>query len=115
MDFKSILDAAVSSARFKIGACIEFEGYLEPTQRHECNVIKQKLTAKEFKAFKRSIIRNSFLIELVNDKVTSTKVETHWSRRLDDDVRYSSYETCVEIFKKLLNKIANYQPKISVC
>ncbi len=107
MDFKPILDAAVSSARFKIGACIEFEGYLEPTQSHECNVIKQKLTAKEFKAFKRSIIRNSFLIELVNDKVTSTKVETHWSRRLDDDVRYSSYETCVEIFKKLLNKIAN--------
>ena len=65
------------------------------------------MTAKEFKAFRRSIIRNSFLIELVNNDVTSTKYETHWSLNLEGDIRYASYESCVEIFNKLLRKIAN--------
>ena len=107
MNFKQIIDTAVESERFKIDDCIDFEGYLEPPQSHECNIIKKKLSAKEFKAFRRSMIRNSFLIEPVNDTITSTKVEAHWSHRLEGDVRYSTYETCVEIFNKLLSKIAN--------
>ena len=107
MDFKQIIDSAIDSARFKIDDCIDFEDYLEPSQSRECKIIKQKLTTKELKAFRRSMIRNSFLIEPVNDDVTSTKVEAHWSHRLEGDVRYSSYDTCVEVFNKLLNKIAN--------
>ena len=107
MDFKQIIDAAVNSVRFRIDECIDFEDCLEPVQSHEYNIIKHKLSVKEFIAFRRSIIRNSFLIEPVNNTVTSTKVEAHWSRRLKGDVRYSSYDTCVEIFNKLLNKIAN--------
>ena len=107
MDFKPIIDTAVNSARFRIDDCIDFEGYLEPAQSRECSTIKQKLSAKEFKAFRRSMIRNSFLIEPVNDDVTSTKVEAHWSHRLEGDVRYSTYEMCVEVFNKLLSKIAN--------
>lgn len=107
MDFKQIIDTAVNSERFNIKDCIDFEDYLEPTQSRECNIIKQKLSKKEFNAFRRSMIRNSFLIEVVNDDVTSTKVNAHWSHRLESDVRYSSYDTCVEVFNKLLNKIAN--------
>ena len=107
MNFKFVLDSAIVSARFKIDDCIDFENYLEPAQHSEYNIIKNKLSAKEFKAFRRSIIRNSFFIEPVNDEVTSTKFETRWSKRLEEDVRYSSYEDCVEIFNKLLNKIAN--------
>lgn len=110
MGFKSVIDTAVSAARFRIDDCIFFEDYLNPTQHREYNTIKDKLTVKEFKAFRRSIVRNSFLIEPVNDSVTSTKVETHWSQRLEGDVRYSSYETCLEVFFKLLNKIANLIP-----
>ena len=83
MDFKPIIDTAVDSARFRIDDCIDFEDYLEPTQSRECSIIKQKLSAKEYKAFRRSIIRNSFLIEPVNDEVTSTKVEAHWIQRLE--------------------------------
>lgn len=107
MDFKQKIDTAVDSERFKIDDCIDFEDCLEPAQRNECNSIKEKLSPKEYKSFRRSIIRNSFLIEPVNDNVTSTKVESHWSNRLKGDVRYSSYDTCVELFYKLLEKIAN--------
>lgn len=57
--------------------------------------------------FQRSIIRNIFLIELVNTQVTSTKVETRWSNHLNEDVRFASYEICIAILEKLLCKIAN--------
>ena len=87
MDFKQIIDAAVNSVRFRIDECIDFEDCLEPVQSHEYNIIKHKLSVKEFIAFRRSLIRNSFLIEPVNNTVTSTKVEAHWSRRLKGDVR----------------------------
>lgn len=107
MDHKSAIAAAVNSPRFRIDDCIDFEDSLAPAQAQEYAIIKRKLTPKEFKAFRRSIIRNSFLIEPVNDDVTSTKVEAHWSPRLKGDVRYASYESCVDIFHKLLHKIAN--------
>lgn len=107
MDHKSAIAAAVNSPRFRIDDCIDFEASLAPAQAQEYAIIKRKLTPKEFKAFRRSIIRNSFLIEPVNDDVTSTKVEAHWSPRLKGDVRYASYESCVDIFHKLLHKIAN--------
>lgn len=92
MDHKSAIAAAVNSPRFRIDDCIDFEDSLAPAQAQEYAIIKRKLTPKEFKAFRRSIIRNSFLIEPVNDDVTSTKVEAHWSPRLKGDVRYASYE-----------------------
>ena len=107
MNFEPIIDSAVNSARFKIDDCIDFERFLDPVQSQKCALIKARLSAKEFKAFQRSMIRNSFLIEPVNDDVTSTKVEAHWSQRLEGDVRYASYEMCEEIFNKLLNKIAS--------
>lgn len=107
MEIKQIIDRAVESTRFRIDECIDFEEYLDVTQSEACNSIKQRLSTKEFKAFRRSIIRNSFLIEPVNDEVTSTKVETHWSHRLMGDVRYASYEECVDVFNKLLYRITN--------
>lgn len=107
MNFKPIIDQAVASARFRIDDCIDFENYLDTKKSNECNIIKSRLSFKEFKAFRRSIVRNSFLIEPVNDEVTSTKVEARWSSRLQGDVRFSTYETCEEIFNKLLTIIAN--------
>ncbi len=107
MNYKNTIDAAVDSTRFKIDDCINFKDSLGNDQLRECDIIEGKLNQREIKAFRRSMIRNSFLIEPVNDEVTSTKVETHWSHRLEGDVRYASYDACVEVFNKLLNKIAN--------
>ena len=60
MDYKLAIDTAVDSARFRIDDCIEFESSLEPAQLQECNIIKAKLSVREYKAFRRSMIRNSF-------------------------------------------------------
>ncbi len=111
MDYKDTLDTAVSAGRFSINRCIEFEGALDPAQSRDCAAIKSKLTAREFKAFRCGMIRNTFLMEPVNDAVTSTKVAVRWSSRLEGDVRYASYETCVAIFSKLLNRIAHLSPE----
>ena len=54
MDYKLAIDTAVDSARFRIDDCIEFESSLEPAQLQECNIIKAKLSAREYKAFSSS-------------------------------------------------------------
>lgn len=107
MGFKEILDTAVTRARFRIDDCISLEEHLSERATPFYNAIKAKLDVRQLKAFRRSIVRNAFLIEPVNDQVTSTKVETRWSNHLDGDVRFASYGTCVAILEKLLCKIAN--------
>ena len=68
--------------------------------------MKDNLSPQDYVALKQSLIRNSFLIEPVNDEVTSTKVECRWSTRLTRECRYASFESCYAIFKKLLRKIS---------
>lgn len=102
MDIKNILDAAVSTNRFSINDCIDIETILTGKDADDLKTIRNKLSPTEYKSLKQSLIRNSFLIEPVNDNVTSTKVETRWSKRLLKDVRYASFETCYHIFSKLL-------------
>lgn len=109
MDFKTVIDRAINVKRFSIKKCINFEEYLDSPQSEECKTIQQKLSPEQYKAFKCSLIRNSFLIEPVNDDVTSTKFSTRWNDSLDGDVRFASYDTCVKIFNKLLNKIATLE------
>lgn len=107
MEYKEIIDAAVSKDRFSIMDCIAFEPYLEGATFDELTSIKCRITAAQYKNFKKGLVRNAFLIEPVNDIVTSTKVETHWSSRLQDDIRYSEFETCMRILVKLIHKVAN--------
>lgn len=107
MAFIDVLNSAVNAARFRIDDCIAFDSYLSPDELLNFRSITSKITAKESKALRRALVRNSFLIEPVNDDVTSTKVEAHWSSRLNGDVRYTSYEDCWKIFSKLISLIAN--------
>lgn len=105
--FKEILETAVKQDRFKIGDCICIDQCLSNKALQFYTAIEKKLEVHQMKAFCRSMVRNAFLIELVNDKVTSTKMEIRWSNRLQKDVRLASYDTCVAILEKLLEKIAN--------
>lgn len=107
MEFKEILDAAVMRDRFRIDDCISIEEHLSERATSFYNEIKAKLNVRQLKTFCRSIVRNAFLIEPVNDQVTSTKVEVRWSDRLTGDVRFATYDTCYAIFEKILEKIAN--------
>ena len=102
MEFKEVLEAAVSKQRFNINDCVEFEQYLAPQALTALAIINIRLTDSQALAFKRSIVRNSFLIEPVNDAVKSTKMATHWSERLAGDIRFASYETCEQILEKLI-------------
>lgn len=106
MGFKEILDTAVERERFRIDDCISIEEHLSEEAIPHYNIIKEKLNVQQLKAFRRSIVRNTFLIEPVNDQVTSTKVKTRWSDHLSGDVRFATYDTCFAIFENLLGKIA---------
>ena len=55
----------------------------------------------------RGLIRAVFLIEPVNDAVTSTKFEARWSSRLVSDPRGCSFDGCWEIFLGLLEELAD--------
>lgn len=100
-----MLDHAVSTNRFNINNCIDIKASISDEAKNLITSIRRKLTPSEYKAFKQSIIRNSFLIEPVNDDITSTKFETHWSDHLSGDVRFASYDLCYASFLKLLRKI----------
>lgn len=51
------------------------------------------------------MVRAIFLIELVNEAVTSTKFEVRWTRRLQSDPRFCSFDGCLEIFIDLLEAL----------
>lgn len=105
MELLALLDTAISQPRFNISQCIDIESRILPEEQSVLQNIKPKLTPNQYKALKCSIVRNSFLIEPVNAEITSTKVETHWSQHLQNDVRFSSFLVCYEIFKKILRQI----------
>jgi hypothetical protein len=52
------------------------------------------------------LVRVAFLIELVNDSVTSTKFERRWTPRLQDDPRGCSFEECSAIFEHLAGELS---------
>ena len=107
-EFKEILDTAVRADNFNINNCINFEEFLDTAELNAYRSINEQLNNTNIcRALRKSLIRNSFLIELVNGEATSTKYQTHWCPDLTGDVRYASFDECVKIFSKLLNKTAN--------
>ena len=104
-NFRTIQEDAVNKQRFKIDDCIAFESYLDDCTKLACQKIKARLTSKEYKAFRRAIIRNSFLIEPVNNYISSTKVKTHWTEQLEGDVRFADFQTCAQILQKIIFSI----------
>ncbi|AIC96507.1 hypothetical protein [Shouchella lehensis] len=59
---------------------------------------------KTFSNINKHLVRNIFLIELVNEKITSTKFELRWSNRLIGDPRYASFEECLKIYLDIITK-----------
>jgi hypothetical protein len=64
-----------------------------------------------FHLINKNLIRNVFLIELVNEKVTSTKFEVRWTQKLQEDPRFASFQDCLELYLKLLDDILNFDEK----
>lgn len=58
------------------------------------------------------LLRFCFLIEIVNDKITSTKVKSRWQIGKSDP-RYASYVVCQNMFEKLIIDLNSWLKKDS--
>ena len=64
------------------------------------------LTPAEVETIHRRLTRAAFLIEPVNDAVTSTKYDVRWSERIKHpDPRGISFDECLEIHRSLVKQI----------
>lgn len=73
------------------------------------NDLKELLNEpRTFEYIHQCIIRNSFLIELVNKEVSSTKFEVRWTDKLSNDPRFASFDDCMYIYSKLINNILEF-------
>lgn len=106
MSFQSQLEAAVKE-RFRISACEGLRSALSDSSKKEYDAIEANVGKSTMKFFEYSLIRNSFLIELVNRDITSTKFQVRWTPELkNNDPRWSSYAECLSIAEKLIAQLA---------
>jgi len=81
------------------------------------NQIETKLKKELFKYVVNSLLRNVFFLELVNDDISSTKMETRWKTKEsrgkkqeafdNSDPRFSTFDECQKIFDNLLLKLTS--------
>ena len=112
MSYKSLLEAATNASGSKINNCLAIEDSINDSITASLSLIKKKLSTKLYNYFKSAIIRASFFIELTNPnpeaETDSTKYQVRWVNSLHEmqDVRYASYEQCVEFCDKICKTIA---------
>ena len=103
MNFVEILENEISNPNFKLKNCINIEGLINRNIDTYLNILKNRLNEGLYTRFKLATIRTSFLIELTNpdpnSATDSTKYQVRWSNLLHDinDIRYATYEQCIEI------------------
>lgn len=111
MSYKETLEAAVSAKNFRLEPCLTIEEVISPEITNGLHVLMKRLSAKLYNSFKSAIIRSSFLIELTNPtaETDSTKYQVRWVDVLkkQNDVRFATYEQCVDICEKIIQKIRN--------
>lgn len=109
MAYKDILENAVGANNFRLDPCLNIEGNVNSIITNAFASLRRKLSPKLYKAFKSSIVRSCFFIELTNPTADtdSTKYQVHWVDvlRTEHDVRYATYEQCVAICQKIVTKI----------
>ena len=110
MSYKNTLEDAVSADNFRLDPCLEIEGKINENITNAFETLRNRLSDKLYKSFKSAIIRSSFFIELTNPTADtdSTKYQVHWIEVLktQNDVRYATYEQCVEICQKIVTCIS---------
>src|SRR5580658_4517087 len=73
------------------------------------SILQTFLTPAETETIHRRLTRVAFLIEAVNDDVTSTKYDVRWSDRLTNaDPRWSSFDECLAIHETLATKLVDF-------
>jgi hypothetical protein len=77
--------------------------------------LSKKLKRADYEYIITALLRTVFLIELVNDDISSTKMEVRWIKKESkgkkqevfdqSDPRFSTFEECVNILTKLLSEL----------
>ena len=106
MGFSSQLESMTNASRFSINDCIGLREALGEEARDQIDLLSDKIGDRYFKYFYDAIVRNAFLIELVNRDITSTKVQVRWTKELEEDPRFASYPECCSIAEKIIGQIA---------
>jgi hypothetical protein len=111
MSFQSQLESAVQAENFKITSCRGLRSALSASGKVSYDAIAKNVGSKTMTFFQDSLVRNSFLIELVNRDITSTKFQVRWTQDLESgDPRRAGYEECLGIAEKLLTQLAELPP-----
>ncbi len=106
MNFQSVLEQTTSADRFSINKCTGLEESLSQSAQDQLSSLKAEVGARQYKFFYDAIVRNAFLIELVNKEITSTKFQVRWTAELPaDDPRFASFEECRLIAEKIIAQI----------
>jgi hypothetical protein len=108
---KNIFDNALRSTRFGMRSLyIELWPQLKERSsisQHITN-LQNRLSPTHYKKLTYSLIRNIFLIELVNKpKIETTKFRSRWCEQLTGDQRYCSFDECIDIFDEVILQICN--------
>lgn len=105
---KAIFDDAVKAERFSermLHARTEPLRAL-PHAAKLTSVLQTFLTPAETETIHRRLTRAAFMIEPVNDQVTSTKYDVRWSERFGGgDPRRAEFEECLAIHESLSTKL----------
>jgi len=105
---KAIFDGAVKTDRFS-ERILHIRTESLRTLPHSAiltSALQGFLTPAETETIHRKLTRAAFLIEPVNDEVTSTKYDVRWSARLAaPDPRGASFDECLAIHDSLSTKL----------
>lgn len=106
MSYKQKLENAVSARNFRINDCLGLGDALNIESKRAFDRIQSVVGSAAAKYIHDSLVRNSFLIELVNRDITSTKFQVRWTEELNEsDPRFASYEECLRIAQKLIDEM----------
>ena len=107
MNYQMQLEHAVGAKNFKISDCSGLVDSIGIEARGKYDALMEKLERPYAKFIHNSIVRNAFLIELVNKEITSTKFQVRWTAELPaGDSRFASYNECVVIAEKMIDRIS---------
>lgn len=115
---QKILEKNVKKDRFSGAETYsEIKPILEKKYNQHISKISTKLDPSTIDQVLVSLIRNVFLIELVNDEISSTKMEVRWIEKKSSgkkqekfdkaDPRFCSFDECLLIFEGLLEKLSD--------
>jgi len=117
-EMKSVFEELTRKERFSGKEMFERTSRILNSERSTSSLlvpIKDRLGTSNYQYVITGLLRNVFLIELVNDEISSTKMEVRWAlkeskgkkqEKFDEsDPRFCTYENCLEIFSDLLMEL----------